>query len=58
MSAVEAIASRVLRKELLGSPPRDLYPWEPLPGRPMAIAVWRPADAAPAGIAVTATKVR
>ena len=30
----------VLRKELLGTPPRDLYPWEPPPDRPVAIAVW------------------
>ena len=34
------IFDSVLRKELLGTPPRDLYPWEPLPDRPMAIAVW------------------
>ena len=29
-----------LRKELLGTPPRELYPWEPPLDRPMAIAVW------------------
>ena len=29
-----------LRKELLGTPPRDLYQWEPPIDRHMAIAVW------------------
>ena len=29
-----------LRKELLGTPPRELYPWEPPLDWPMAIAVW------------------
>ena len=29
-----------LRKELLGTPPRELYEWEPPIDRPMAISVW------------------